>query len=159
MNAVKNKEILTDDKMRTLFVANFSDVLYFNFDNGRWNKRKYQGVKIADQFLDTNNAKEMKRTLDPYLNKNGYELVAVAARGAIDEGTPPNDFSRDIIGSIVIRDLYSGKIIPSPTSWLFVTRVADKVALASCVASVFMYRATYEEAFRNRVLFRALQSR
>lgn len=142
MNAVKNKEILTDDKMRQIFGANYSEVLYFNFDNGRWNRRKYRGYKISDQFLDTNNAKLMKVDFDACAFAKAYELAALAVRNR----------GRTLIGGVLLRDLKSGKINKKADWFCFDRRLLGKQGLADCLASLFMYKFLYEDTFKQSVL-------
>lgn len=137
-----SKEVLTDDKMCQIFGANYSDVVSFNFDAGRWNKRKYHGYLILDQFLDTNNAKLMKMAFDKYSCEHGYELVAVASR-AID-GV--------LSGAVVVRDLRDGKIIKQPSEWFVVQKILDKQAQANCIISIFIHRFLYDAEFKKNLL-------
>ena len=38
---VKPVEVLTDDKMRDLFGTNYSNIIYYNYDKGAWNRNEY----------------------------------------------------------------------------------------------------------------------
>lgn len=144
-----SQEVLTDDKMRQVFGASYSNVVSFNFDTGRWNKRKYRGYPISDQFLDTNNAKLMKSVFDKDSCAHGYELAAVASR-AVD-GV--------LSGAVVVRDLTDGKIIKQPSRWFVVQTILDKQAQANCIVSVFLYRFLYDAEFRKSVLLSVTKMR
>ncbi len=149
MDKYISQEVLTDDKMRQVFGASYSNVVSFNFDARRWNKRKYQGYPILDQFLDTNNAQLMKDVFDKHSCVHGYELAAVASR-AVD-GV--------LAGAVVVRDLRDGKIIKRPSEWFVVQTILDRQALANCIVSIFMHRFLYDAEFRKSVLLSAIKVR
>lgn len=128
--------------MHQLFGDEYADVLSFNYDTGRWNKRKYHGCKITDQFLDTNNAKLVKADFDSCSSETGYELAGLAVRN--------NGLA--LFGAMILRDLKSGKI-SDKTAWVFFGRnLLNKQVMADCIASTFMCRFLYEDAFKKSVL-------
>lgn len=143
------KQLLTEDVMHKLFGVNYSNVLSFNFDTGRWNKRKYQGYKIYDQFMDTNYAHIVKESFDAVASEYGRELVALAT--CADDGV--------VTGALVVRNLHDGKIVVRPSDWFIVRQIVDKQLLANCIVSVFASKFVEDVSFRNSMLLNVVRSR
>lgn len=133
------KELLTTNKMRDLFGASYENIVYFNFDTECWNRSKYLGFTIGDQTIDARNAMEMKRMVEMEPEMQDLEVVASVTMSTTNAEYPGNGnvasavkYKRDrnIVGTLVLRDKTTGKILPVVPCWLGVENYS-KVSVAA----------------------------
>ena len=121
------KEILTTVKMKSLFGASYDNIVYYNFDTDVWNRSKYLGFTMGNQSIDARNAIEMKRMVEMEPEMQDLEVVASVTMSTTDAEYPGNGnvaaavkYKRDrnIVGTLVLRDKTTGKILPVVPCWL-----------------------------------------
>lgn len=149
VNGIARKERLTITKMRKLFDANYSGVIAYSFDLKKWNTTTYLNYKIPGQLVDTRIAWRMKHEVDCDPRFVGFELVGMAVMLVDGAGVGPRGmlhvmhdpiFSLNgnaIVGTIVVRDVNSGKIVPLSRSWLYVHADNNRAELAQHAAQWF----------------------
>ena len=124
---VSEKEILTASKMRNLFGASYENIVYYNFDTDVWNRSKYLGFTIGDQNIDARNAVDMKRMVEMEPEMQDLEVVASVTMSTTDAEYPGSGNiaskvkykrARNIVGTLVLRDKITGKILPVAPCWL-----------------------------------------
>ena len=122
-----NKQILTDGKMQELFGANYKNILYYNFDAGQWNVKKYHGKVLLNQDIDATAANYMLSCLKKIKTFQGKEVVAVATMLVANKGrelgrvvsrpvASPDGSS--VVGTVVCRDESTGQILPVSNKWV-----------------------------------------
>lgn len=125
--SVPEKEILTAGKMRNLFGASYENIVYFNFDTESWNRSRYLGFTIGNQAVDARDAMEMKRVLEQKPEMQQLEVVASVTMATPDSeypGTgniaknPIYKRSANIVGTLILRDKTTGKILPVAPCWV-----------------------------------------
>lgn len=125
----KRKEILTCDKMRELFGANYSGLIYFNFDTKRWNKTKYQDDDLQRHNIScVEEVYDWKRELEQEESFKDYELVATVTMAIAgkhftswsDVVKKPkyDETGASSVGTIVRRSRKTGKILRVPANWV-----------------------------------------
>ncbi|MBR5153171.1 MAG: hypothetical protein IKW57_00015 [Alphaproteobacteria bacterium] len=130
-----NKELLTDAKMHELFGANYKHILYYNFDEKRWNTDRYF-YGLTDLEFATDITKQAKPVFARAKAFRGMELVAVIVMAVEDKvylgfgdvARNPKPFVKNpgaSVGTIVCRDKSTGKIVYEPNAWLGISRWAD----------------------------------
>ena len=149
INSGVNKEVLTDDKMRSLFGASYNKIVYFNFDTGVWNRPNYLGFTIGDQRVDTNNALEMCKKIeqDPKMAK--YELVASVTMATSDNQYPGTGrcannvdykLASNIVGTLILRDRETGCILSMIPGWMGVDQFEKRSVAAFYGADAMAYK-------------------
>ena len=128
------KEILTSKKMQSMFGANYQGLLYFNFDLCKWNTKDYLGYKLKPYEANEKELYLTKEILEADKRLQNQEIVAMATMlvdnmnypGYAEIATSPtfNPNGNAVLGTIVLRDLLSKKILPVPvmTHWMGVER-------------------------------------
>ena len=152
------KEILSQGKMKDLFGESYKNIVYFNYDTGVWNRPHYLGYSIGDQRVDTRDAMEMRRMIELEPQMQGYELVASVTMATDDEnypGTgrithePQYKRARNIIGTLILRDKKSGKILPVAPCWLGVESYPKMSIAAFYGADGLAYKLANVGQLRN----------
>lgn len=143
------KELLTTNKMRDLFGASYENIVYFNFDTECWNRSKYLGFTIGDQTIDARNAMEMKRMVEMEPEMQDLEVVASVTMSTTNAEYPGNGnvasavkYKRDrnIVGTLVLRDKTTGKILPVVPCWLGVENYSKMSVAAFYGADGLAYK-------------------
>lgn len=143
------KELLTTNKMRDLFGASYENIVYFNFDTECWNRSKYLGFTIGDQTIDARNAMEMKRMVEMEPEMQDLEVVASVTMSTTNAEYPGNGnvasavkYKRDrnIVGTLVLRDKTTGKILPVVLCWLGVENYSKMSVAAFYGADGLAYK-------------------
>ena len=155
------KELLTVGKMKSLFGAAYKDIVYFNFDTGLWNRSSYLGFGIGNQNIDTRNALEMKSAVEKESEMQGREVVASVVK-AVDRDDYPGDGrissgakykrSSNVIGTLVLRDKNTGKILPIAPCWLGVEAYPMVSVAAFYGADGLGYKLANNAKLRNLFL-------
>lgn len=155
------KEILDAQKMKDLFGANYTKVLYFNFDNNQWNRSDYLGFSTGNQSIDTVQAYKFQETLRPHLNKSNFEIVATVTMSVNDTEYPGTNKStirtpiykraNNIIGTVILRDKTTGKIF-KPNTWMGINKYQMMSAAAFFGANDFMYRICTNKQIRDNFI-------
>lgn len=160
------KEMLTQDKMKDLFGESYKNIVYFNYDTGVWNRPNYLGFSIGDQRVDTRDAMEMRRMieLEPQMQK--YELAASVTMATGDEeypGTnrvakiPQYKRARNIVGTLILRDKKTGKILPVVPCWLGVESYPKMSIAAFYGADGLAYKLANIGQLRNMFVSELVQ--
>lgn len=121
---LEKKEFLTNSKMHKLFGNNYKGLIFYNFDEEKWNIKDNKNSKLRNKTYDIN---LLKRSLESAINKIDYELVAfvtmpVADANYIGWGKILQNIKYDpkghvLVGTLVWRDKMSGKIVPVSSNW------------------------------------------
>ena len=118
------KEVLTSEKMKNMFGANYYGLLYFNFDLCKWNTKNYLGYDLKPYETDERGLYVAKGILELDKRMQNREIVAMAtmlvdkkdypgyAEFAVSPSFNPNGDA--VLGTIVMRDMLNGKIMPMP---------------------------------------------
>lgn len=125
----RHKENLTCDKMRELFGANYSGLVYFNFDTRRWNKTKYQNDDLHRHNIPcVEDVYAWKSELEQEETFRDYELVASVVMAVSNKGFPGwakpvrrpvfDEKGTSAVGTIVRRSRKTGKILSVPSNWV-----------------------------------------
>lgn len=155
------KEQLTDQKMKVLFGAKYKNMVYFNFDAGAWNRNTYLGFSMGNQQIDTRNAIAMRHALEFDKRMDNFEVVATVTMAVPDESYPgTHQFganmnykrSRNIAGTVVLRDKTTGKIIDSGKSWFGVENYEKMSAAAFYGADGFAYLIAKNADVRDKFI-------
>ncbi len=127
LDTLSEKEILTDGKMKSLFGEMYRNVVCFNFDSQCWNRPTYMGFSMGNQNIDTRNALDMKRLIENEPNMQGMEVVASVTMATADDQYPGDGLvtpcvkykrSSNIVGTLLLRDKATGRILPVQPCWL-----------------------------------------
>ncbi len=155
---LKSKELLTDNKMKSLFGAEYKNIVYFNFDLGKWNRNNYLGFSMGNQNIDTNNAIEMRRVLELDGRLASFEVVAAVTMSVPDTVYPGNQNvvrevkykrARNIVATVVLRDKNTGKIINNKRIWFGVDQY-QKISIAAFYgADAFVYQIAQNAKVRD----------
>ena len=152
------KEILTTEKMKNLFGASYKDIVYFNFDTGTWNRPNYLGFSMGNQKIDTEHAMEMKRLVETESEMQALEVVASVTKSVPDAQYPGNgrvtpyaQYKRacNIVGTLVLRDRTTGKILSVPACWLGVEAYPKMSVAAFYGADGFVYKLANDGFLRD----------
>lgn len=140
----QDKELLTDDKMRELFGANYEGLMYYNFDSGKWNCERFCGYCVPYQEETEKMAKKLKKMLEETPQFKNWDVVACVTTlirdkyfsGMAQKVNHPrfNKKGKSVVGTIVRRDKTTGKILPVPVDWSGVFK-ADSICGAIWFAS------------------------
>lgn len=158
---VVEKEILTDGKMKNLFGASYENIVYFNFDTECWNRSRYLGFTMGDQSVDARNAMEMKQMVEKEPEMQGLEVVASVTMSTPDceypgtgniAGKPTYKRARNIVGTLILRDKVSGKILPPAPCWLGVDDYVKVSVAAFYGADGLVYKLANNGQLRNKFI-------
>ncbi len=158
---LSEKELLTDQKMKTLFGAEYKNMVYFNFDAGAWNRNSYLGFSMGNQEIDTRNAIAMRRSLEFDKRMHGLEVVAAITMSVPDEIYPGTHQvaqklkykrSRNIVGTLLLRDRGTGKIIDTHGTWFGVEQYEKMSAAAFYGADGFAYTIAQNAQIRDKFI-------
>lgn len=147
--SASEKEILTASKMRNLFGTSYENIVYFNFDTETWNRSKYLGFTMGNQSIDARDAMEMKHMVEKEPEMQNLEVVASVTMSTADAEYPGNGnvasavkYKRDhnIVGTLVLRDKTTGKILPVAPCWLGVEDYAKMSVAAFYGADGLAYK-------------------
>ena len=126
----ENKEVLTDEKIKTLF-DNKPYILYYNFDAGKWNSDKFMGHLRPHIARDTNDVFKMKNTLEKKPTFIDTEIIAVVVLSAMPYPGWGNLIQKNhlitsgkniAVGALVRRDKKTGKIMQQPNHYIGIGR-------------------------------------
>lgn len=155
-------EKLNDSKMRKLFGTNHNGILYYNFDLNKWNRDNLMGYKIASIDATTNATKSMKTALENEAFFSDYELIAVVTmptdtKTYSDWGGRVNNpvyasHGTAMVGTIVIRERATGKIMPVPQTWIGIDKYGTIARAAANGALIFAYRSANTHNFRRNLM-------
>lgn len=130
---MQNKEVLNNKKIQELFGNNYTGVVVYDFDTKSYNKTSYHGqILMRDK---ENTVKPCYHIFEKQINRdprfaNKYEVVGFAAMTVnYPDQTQNNNnqaiinpqynqFGLQVAGTIIVRDLATGKIQPIPNQWL-----------------------------------------
>lgn len=162
------KETLETSKMKDLFGANYTKILYFDFDNNQWNRSDYLGFSTGNQSTDTVQANKFRNTLQPRLSKFGFEIVATITMAVSDSeypgtnksttNTPSYKRANNIIGTVILRDKATGKIL-KPNTWMGINKYQMMSTAAFFGANDFMYRICINKQIRDNFIKTILAQR
>ena len=153
------KEILTTEKMKALFGASYKDIVYYNFDTATWNRPNYLGFTMGNQRIDALHAKEMKQLIEKEPEMQNLEVVASVTKSVPDEQYPGNGrvtpyakYKRasNIIGTLVLRDKITGKVLSVPACWLGVEAYPKMSVAAFYGADGFAYKLANDGYLRDK---------
>ena len=153
------RELLTDQKMKSLFGANYKNIVSFNFDAGAWNRSSYLGFSIGNQNIDTRDAIEMRRMLELDERVKNFEIVATVTMSVPDELYPGTHNvgrdvkykrARNIVGTVVLRNKATGKILKPNNTWFGVEKYEKMSAAAFYCADSFAYQVARNSQIRDR---------
>lgn len=137
-------EILNDKKLQELFGMNYAGVLVYSYDTKSYNKKTYHGKPMVQDTALMNSAtralfEKRINAMPEFADK--YKIAGFAVM-AIDCPDYPNNngwcadynnknvqihdpqYNRlglQVAGTIIVRDISTGKILPVPNKWLLVT--------------------------------------
>lgn len=158
---VKPVEVLTDDKMRDLFGTNYSNIIYYNYDKGAWNRNEYLGydLTVANHMTSQYWAPAVKGIIDrEYAN---IELVAcvvmmIEARdykrgGAIVKAPHFDPLGTAFVGNVVYRNRRSHKIAPIGSDWICAGHFVypDRAAMS---VGEFLHQLAFNAKFRHTLM-------
>ena len=157
----KNTELLTDEKMQSLFGTSYNNVIYYNFDTDTWNRKDYLGhfVQRADNSSPDSWAKLAKEVIGrEYPN---IELVACIMMivdsadykhlGGIIKNPRFDAFGVSLAGNVLYRKRRGRKIVPVGNSWICAGHSTYPERAATSVGD-FMYHLGHNAAFRHALL-------
>ncbi len=157
----KKTEVLTDEKMRSLFGAGYNNVIYYNFDTDAWNRKDYLGhfVPRADMSAPDSWAKLAKEVVEreyPNIELVACIMMMVDSADYKHLGQIINNprFDADgvaLAGNVLYRKRRSHKIMPVCQSWICSGHSIYPERAASNVGD-FMYRLGHNAAFRHTLL-------
>ncbi len=121
-------EKLTDEKMKQLFGVNYSGIMYYNYDTKSWCAERYLGYCMPFQDKVEKDAFVFKQVLEDEPDFRNFELVAFATMliknryfpGVANKIVRPffNQKGSAVVGTIVVRDIKDGKILPLSSDWV-----------------------------------------
>ena len=127
-------EKLTDNKMRELFGTNYNHIVYYNFDTFAWGKNYYANPKYSMGFMGTLLMQKTRIKTMKNMAAHNLDLCALVwlmvddsvkwvLRGnglyTLSSPRPPrvSSINKNIVGTIVTRDIQTQKINPIPNTW------------------------------------------
>lgn len=155
------KERLTSDKMKDLFGTSYKDIVYFNFDTGTWNRPNYLGFTVGNQKIDTKDALEMRRMCELEPQMQALEVVASVTMATSDEDYPGTERiakepvykrSRNIVGTLLLRDKVTGRILAPASCWLGVEAYPKMSIAAFYGADGLAYKLANNGQLRNKFI-------
>lgn len=134
---MQHKEILDNKKIQELFGQNYPGVIVYDYDTKSYNKISYHGQTLGRSA--ENAVKPCYHTFEKHINAdprfiNKYEIVGFASMTidstyysqnnqnvcnvGIVNNPQYNQMGLQVVGTIIIRDIATGKIQPIPNQWL-----------------------------------------
>ncbi|MBR5625309.1 MAG: hypothetical protein IKW67_00825 [Alphaproteobacteria bacterium] len=150
---LKGCEILTDEKMSDMYGANYQGLVYYNFDLCKWNRDAYLGHTFASYELYAKDLYLTKEAIEKDQRMENLELVAMVTMivdvqdypGYAEFAIAPkfNAAGKCVLGSIVLRDKISKKIVKNSTAthWMGVEKCARQQAAIKTGMSLFAHCA------------------
>ena len=135
------KETLSTNKIQELFGNNRTDIIVYDYDTDSYNTTKYHGYKLSP---DAERRRKISyKTFQSRINSapefaGKYEIVGFAAMAVNYPNYPHDDknntvwrtanifvdnpqhdrYGLQVVGTIIVRDKRSGKILPVPNKWM-----------------------------------------
>lgn len=154
------KEIITDDKMKQLFGANYSGLLYYDFDACEWNRSSWEGMDIDFQYIDEKHVYQLRQALSWMGKLNGLDLLAPVVmpvdnkfypgRGQYIEKPIYQKYSDSLVGNFVCRSQKTGRILTPSKNWIGVDKFEDSYGLSQVGITRFAKNIYNDEWFRER---------
>ncbi len=157
----KNTELLTDEKMQSLFGTSYNNVIYYNFDTDTWNRKDYLGhvVQRADNVVPDSWAKLAKEVIGrEYPN---IELVACVMMmvdsadyktlGGIIKNPRFDASGVSVAGNVLWRKRRGSKIMPVSQTWICSGHSTYPERAAATVGN-FIYHLGHNAVFRHALL-------
>ena len=154
------KEIITDDKMKQLFGANYSGLLYYDFDACEWNRSSWEGMDIDYQFIDEKHMDELRQALGWMGKLKGLDLLAPVVMPVASIGFPGKGrymenpvyqrYANCLVGNFVCRSQKTGRILTPSKNWIGVDKFEDSYGLSQVGITRFAKNIYNEAWFRER---------
>ncbi len=157
------KERLDTSKLRKLFGTNYRGVVYFNMDSHqRWNCKGSTDYDTRNMDLGVYGVHTCKDILEREPAFADYEFVGPAVMEISAKKFPqmgktinnpvhvPNGTA--VVGTIITRDIRTGKICPIPDSWMAVDNAGLQSGALRRGAELFVNLIIQNEKFRSDLI-------
>lgn len=159
---VASKEVLTPLKMVELFGVNSGDVILYDFDKNAWNRDNYVGYSCNKVSFseDANSLRIMKCVLETDLRFAGLEVVAAVTMvvknypgwGRVVKNPVFDVNSGNVVGTVILRDRKTGKILARPSSWLGIFDYGYVYGAVNGGMRGFAYDTLHVSKYRDRLI-------
>ncbi|MBO5833998.1 MAG: hypothetical protein J6R22_03525 [Alphaproteobacteria bacterium] len=154
-------EVLTDDKMKQLFGANYEGLIYFDYEANEWNRYSWGLLTIDFQYIHTKHMQDLKEALRWTGAWRNVDLLAAVAMGVdakyykgqgqyVENPVWSDDCPKHMVGNLVCRDHKSGRILPVSKKWIGIEEFEEWYDLSQIGISRFAFNAQEHEWFRER---------
>lgn len=156
--SVQASNKLTDARIASL-LGDTSNLVYFNYDAGEWNRNRYNDYNILGQDTDTRRAKEFKSKIEK--RNPDYELVVMAVMTISKKDYPGwkktiknpkySENGSGVVGNIILRNRKTGELVAG-NSWVGVNDYYNPNVAVRNGAYWFAYLGARDSVFLAAVV-------